>query len=77
MAVGCEAGKLGKLVDTVLKGVPAPAGRNTETYDAVMAPLVHWARGCFFLVLCWLCHRQGDGLLAGERRLGNGAGSSV
>ena len=27
-AVGCEAGKLCKLVDTVLKGVQAPAGRN-------------------------------------------------
>ena len=38
-AVGCEAGKLCKLVDTVLKGVQAPAGRNTETYDAAMASL--------------------------------------
>ena len=38
--VGCEAGKLCKLVDAVLKGEQAPAGRNTETYDAAMAPLV-------------------------------------
>ena len=74
-AVGCEAGKLCKLVDTVLKGVQAPAGRNTETYDATMTSLVRWARGCFSLVLCWLCHRQGDGLLAGERRLGMGQGA--
>ena len=74
--VGWEAGKLRKLVDAVIKGVQAPAGRNTETYGAAMTPLVRWARGCFSLVLRWLCHRQGDGLLAGERRLGNGAGSS-
>ena len=39
-AVDCEAGKLCTLVDTVLKGVQAPAGRNTETYDDAMAPLV-------------------------------------
>ena len=39
-AVGCEAGKLCKIVYTALKGVQAPAGRNTETYDAAMAPLV-------------------------------------
>jgi len=39
-AVGCEGGKLYKLVGTVLKGVQAPAGRNTETCDVAMAPLV-------------------------------------
>ena len=39
-AVGCEAGKLCKLLDTVLKGVQALAGRNTGTYDAAMTPLV-------------------------------------
>ena len=38
-AVGCEVGKLCKLVDTVKRGVQAPAGRNTETYDAAMASL--------------------------------------
>ena len=41
---------------------------KTETYDVAMVPLVRWARVCFSLVLCGLlCHRQGDGLLAGER----------
>ena len=36
-AVGCEAGELCKLVDTALKGVQAPAGRNEESkYDVAI-----------------------------------------
>ena len=29
-----------------------------------------------FIIISSVCHRQGDGLLAGERGLGNGAGRS-
>ena len=41
-AVSFGAGKLCVLLGTVLKGVQAPAGRNTKTYDVAMAPLVRY-----------------------------------
>ena len=80
--MGCEAGKLYKLVDKVLikRVVQAPAVAQLAETQKHMAP--PWRTGPpdqRLLLSCVVlyCHRQGDGLLAGERKLGNGAGSSV
>ena len=72
------------LLPRLLRVAPPPdprahstAGRNTEKH--MTPPWRHWSTrpGAVSLLCCAVSPSPGGGLLAEERRLGNGAGSSV